>query len=241
MALRDRTRSFAGRHRRLLIGGGAVFTSVLLLVAGANVWVLTKGDAPTFSEAKAAPHAETAIVLGAYVEPDGRMSKMLSDRVKQAASLWKDGKVEKILVSGDHGQWKYDEPDTMKNALVADGIPGKDIFTDHAGFNTRASMVRAHDVFKVSDALVVTQGFHMKRALYLAVDADGVTSDLHTYGGQGIKSSIREIASRVKAVGDVAFGSDVMGGPDVPITGNASESRGPTPPSGTPAAGVPNG
>lgn len=222
-----------------------MFASGVLLVAAANAWVLIKGDAPTFSDPGSAPHAETAIVLGALVEPDGDMSKMLADRVDQSAALWQSGKVEKILVSGDHGQWKYDEPDTMKNALVAEGIPAKDIFTDHAGFNTRASMVRAHDVFKVSDALVVTQGFHMKRALYLAdaagLDAEGVTSDLHTYGGQGLKSSIREVASRVKAVGDVVFGSDVMGGPDVPIEGDASASRGPTPPPGTPAAGAPDG
>jgi len=217
----------------------------VVLIAGTNAWVLIKGDAPTFSDPAEAPHAETAIVLGALVEPDGDMSKMLADRVDQAAALYKAGKVEKILVTGDHGQWKYDEPDTMKNALVAEGIPGKDIFTDHAGFNTQASMVRAHDIFDVSEALVVTQGFHMKRALYLAdaagLDAEGVTSDLHTYGKEGIKSSIREVASRVKAVKDVIFGTEVMGGPEVPITGHASASRGPVPPPGTPAAGAPDG
>ncbi len=216
-----------------------------MLVAAANAWVLIKGDASTFSEAETAPHAETAIVLGAFVQPDGKMSKMLADRVDQAAALWKAGKVEKILVSGDHGQWKYDEPDTMKNALVAGGIPATEIFTDHAGFNTRASMVRAHDVFEVDDALVVTQGFHMRRALYLAdaagLDASGVTSDLHSYGGQGLKSSIREVASRVKAVGEVVFDSDVTGGPEVPIDGTAAASRGPAPPPGTPPAGAPGG
>lgn len=228
-----------------MTAGGALFAIGLLIVGGANAWVLLKGNAPTFSDPESAPSAETAIVLGALVDSDGKMSSMLGDRVDQAAALWKAGKVKKVLVSGDHGQWKYDEPDTMKNALIDQGVPARVIFTDHAGFNTRASMVRAHDVFKVSDALVVTQGFHMRRALYLAdaagLNAEGVTSDLHTYGGQGIKSSVREVASRVKAVGDVIFGSEVMGGPDVPIDGTASASRGPVPPPGTPAAGAPEG
>lgn len=237
--------SFVKRHRTLFAAALALCAFGALLIAGANAYVLIRGDAKIVSDAKSAEPAETAIVLGALVEPDGRPSKMLGDRVRQAANLWKAGKVERILVSGDHGQWKYDEPTTMKRALVAQGVPEKVIFTDHAGFDTNASMVRAKRIFGVEEALVVTQGFHMKRALFLAdaagLDARGVTSDLHQYGGQGLKGSVREVASRVKAVTDVVFGGDVMDGPKIPIEGTASTSWGPEPPEGTPPAGAPGG
>ena len=215
----------------------------MLVVAGTNAYVLIKGDAVVYSDAGTAEPAQTAIVLGALVEPDGTTSRMLADRVDQAANLWKAGKVERILVSGDHGEWRYDEPTTMRLALADRGVPEEIVFTDHAGFNTRATMVRAQKVFGVDDAIVVTQGFHMRRALYLAdaagLDAEGLTSDLHTYGGEGIKSNVREVASRVKAVGEVILGSDVIGGPEISIQGTASASWGPSPPRGTPPAGAP--
>lgn len=234
---------FVRRHRRILLPGLALCVLGTLLILGTNAYVLIRGDARTVSDAADAQPAETAIVLGALVEPDGDMSRMLGDRVAQAANLWKEGKVKRILVSGDHGQWEYDEPTTMKRALVREGVPEDVIFTDHAGFDTNATMVRAKEVFDVDDALVVTQGFHMKRALFLAdaagLQAEGVTSDLHTYGGQGLKSSVREVASRVKAVGDVIFGGDVIGGPEIPIAGRAGPSWGPAAPEGTPPAGAP--
>ena len=122
-------------------------------------------------------------------------------------ALWHAGKVEKILVSGDHHTWAYDEPDTMRKALVNDGVPPEDVFEDHAGFDTWATMVRARSIFGVRDAVVVTQGFHMPRALFLAdaagIDASGLTADQHHWGYQGRKSEVREVLSRVKAIFDV--------------------------------------
>jgi SanA protein len=228
---------------RLLIAALGTFGLAVLVVAAANLYVLVRGDDTVYADAASAKPAQTAIVPGALVEPDGRMSQMLGDRVRQAAMLWKAGKVDRLLVSGDHGAWKYDEPTTMRLALVRMGVPARVIFTDHAGFNTRATMERARNVFMVEDALVVTQGFHMKRALFLAdaagLEAEGVTSDLHSYGSQGIRSNVREVASRLKAVGDVIIGSDVIGGPEVPITGPAAASWGPDPPGGTTPAGAP--
>ena len=154
-----------------------------------------------------------AIVPGALVQPNGKMSVMLGDRVRQAARLWHAGKVEKILVSGDHHTWAYDEPDTMRKALVRHGVPPRDVFEDHAGFDTWATMVRARGIFGVRDAVVVTQGFHMPRALFLAdeagIHATGLTSDLHRYGYQLKKSEVREVLSRVKAIADVTL--DTLG------------------------------
>lgn len=230
------------RLTKVALGGAVV---LVLLVALANVYVLTSGGDSTGDVAEV-PHAEVAIVPGALVEPDGDMSSMLAARVKQASVLWHAGKVEKILVSGDHGTWKYDEPDTMRKALVRDGVTPRDIFEDHAGFDTWATMVRAKSIFGVRDAVVVTQGFHMPRALYLAdaagIDATGLTADLHHWGYQGRKSSVREVLSRVKAVADVTLDTPAMAGPKIPIaTTDGRESWGPAPPPGTPPAGSSGG
>ncbi len=228
------------RLSKLAIGGAV---AIVLVIAGANLYVLWSGDDST-SEVADVPKAEVAIVPGALVEPDGDLSAMLAARVEQASRLWHAGKVEKILVSGDHGTWKYDEPDTMRKALVRDGVAPKDVFEDHAGFDTWATMVRARQIFGVRDAVVVTQGFHMPRALYLAdaagIDATGLTADLQGWGYQGRKSSVREVLSRVKAVADVTLDTPAMAGPKIPIaTSDGRESWGPAPPKGTPPAGSP--
>lgn len=221
--------------------GGAV--ALALVVALLNAYVLTSaGDAT--ADVSDVPEVEVAIVPGALVKPDGTMSTMLADRVEQAVRLWRAGKVEKILVSGDHSSWDYDEPDTMRKALVRDGVRPQDVFEDHAGFDTWATMVRAREIFGVREAVVVTQGFHMPRALFLAdkagIEATGLTSDLHSYGFQGKKSDVREVLSRLKAVTDVTLDTPAMNGPKIPIaTSDGRESWGPVPPPGTPAAGSP--
>jgi SanA protein len=228
------------RLSKLALGGAG---AIVLLVLLANAYVLTSGGDST-SEVAEVPRAEVAIVPGALVEPDGDMSSMLAARVEQASRLWHAGKVEKILVSGDHGAWKYDEPDTMRKALVGDGVAPEDVFEDHAGFDTWATMVRAREIFGVRDAVVVTQGFHMPRALYLAdeagIDATGLTADLQDWGAQGRRSTVREVLSRVKAVADVTLDTPALAGPKIPIaTADGRESWGPAPPPGTPPAGSP--
>jgi SanA protein len=217
--------------------------ALVLLVLASNAYIVlsTRGEAT--SDISKLPHAQAAIVPGAQVNLDGTMSSMLADRVHRTVELWRAGKVDRILVSGDHGQWRYDEPDVMREALLRAGVPGHVIFTDHAGFNTRATMVRAKRIFDVSSAIVVTQGFHMDRALYLAKEAGipphGLTSDLHGYGQKKLQSDIREVFARVKAIGDTAIDAGVMGGPQIPITGDGRASWGPKPPPGTPPAGAP--
>ena len=228
------------RLSKLAIAGAV---ALVLLIAAANLYVLWSGGDST-SKVADVPKAEVAIVPGALVEPDGDMSVMLAARVQQASRLWHADRVEKILVSGDHGAWRYDEPDTMRKALVRDGVAPEDVFEDHAGFDTWATMVRARQIFGVHDAVVITQGFHMPRALYLAdaagIDATGLTADLQGWGYQGRKSSVREVLSRVKAVADVTLNTPAMAGPKIPIaTTDGRESWGPAPPEGTPPAGSP--
>jgi SanA protein len=222
--------------------GGLGVSAALVVLANAYVLAIAGDSTSSLSEV---PRTEIAIVPGAWVEPDGKMSAMLAARVEQASRLWHAGKVRKILVSGDHGTWKYDEPDTMREALVRDGVAPRDVFEDHAGFDTWATMVRARNIFGVRKAVVVTQGFHMPRALYLAdaagIDATGLTADLQAWGLQGRRSEAREVLSRLKAVADVTFDTPAMAGPKIPIaTNDGRESWGPAPPSGTPPAGAPS-
>jgi SanA protein len=229
------------RTAAALAGFGAL---VALVVAGANAYILLSTEGEYTSTVADVPREEVAIVPGALVNPDGTMSAMLADRVRQAAALWHAGKVKKVLVSGDHHTWAYDEPDTMRKALVRMGVAPRDVFEDHAGFDTWATMVRARSIFGVRDAVVVTQGFHMPRALYLAdaagIHATGLTADLHQWGYQGRKSEAREVVSRVKALVDTTLDTPAMGGKRIPIaTSDGRESWGPAPPSGTPPAGSP--
>ena len=223
------------------VGLGAALTVVGIGLANAYVFVGSDGDAT--ADVAGLPRAQTAIVPGALVNPDGTMSTMLADRVRGALELWRAGKVERILVSGDHRRWAYDEPGTMRRALVRAGVPPRILFEDHAGFDTWATMVRAREIFGVESVIVVTQGFHMPRALYLAdaagLDASGLVSDFHPYGAQGTKSGVREVLSRVKAVADTALDTAAVGGPPIPIEGDGRSSWGPPAPPGTPPAGAP--
>lgn len=216
----------------------------MALVGAANAYVLLSAQGEATGSVAEVDSAEAAIVPGALVEPNGRMSAMLAARVRQAAALWHAGKVKKVLVSGDHHSWAYDEPDTMRKALVGDGVPPRDIFEDHAGFDTWATMVRARRIFGVRHAVVVTQGFHMPRALFLAdaagIDATGLTADLQPWGAQGEKSEVREVLSRVKAIADVTLDTPAMGGPRIPLSDDGRRSWGPVPPPGTPPAGSPD-
>jgi SanA protein len=191
--------------------------AVLIAVVGiANIYVVLDSDGEATADVAEVPHAQVVIVPGALVRPDGKMSTMLADRVRGAIALWRAGKVDRVLVSGDHHTWAYDEPGTMRRALVKAGVPPRAIFEDHAGFDTWQTMVRAKQVFAVRDAVVVTQGFHMARALFLAkaagIEASVLTTDLHPYGIQGTKSDVREFLSRVKAVADTTLETSATGG-----------------------------
>jgi SanA protein len=215
--------------RRLLIAACAAVAAVVALIAGANAVVLLGGGAS--SSVDDAPHAQVALLLGAEVRGDGTPSAMLADRIAVAAELYRAGKVDRVLASGDHGTRGYDEVNTMRRELIAAGVPARDVFTDHAGFDTWDSSVRAREVFDVDSAIVVTQGFHLPRAVWLAqragLRASGVASDLQGYGRAQQRSEVRELLARVKAVGQVVTGTEPRYlGPRIPIDGDARASRG---------------
>lgn len=166
------------------------------------------------------------LVLGCGVLPDGTPSNMLRDRLQRGIDLYKSGAAGKIIMSGDHGQKEYDEVNAMREFALEAGIPPEDIFMDHAGFSTYESMYRARDIFKVRKMLVVTQRYHMFRALYIAdrlgIDSDGVTSDYHTYRGQKIRD-LREFIARTKDfLACIIKPEPTYLGEAIPVSGNGT-------------------
>lgn len=148
-----------------LKGKAVKFTSIIALLLSFAVFVInavivTSGR-ENIVQAGSFTGAHTAIVPGAYVSPDGRLCDMLADRVSTAVDLYKQGKVEKLLMTGDHGRSSYDEVNSMRKYAEAGGVPARDIFMDHAGFSTYDSMYRAREVFRVNSAVIVTQDFHL--------------------------------------------------------------------------------
>lgn len=131
--------------------------------------------------------SQAVLVLGAHVFKSGNLSPILQDRVEIAIELYKKGKVKKILMSGDHGRESYDEVNAMKNYAIKKGVPKQDIFMDHAGFSTYESIYRAKYIFGISDIVISTQKYHLKRAIFLAkafdINVYGVNADKRPYMG----------------------------------------------------------
>ena len=152
-------------------------------------------------EAAALTDVDCILVLGCYVHDSGRPSDMLADRLCRGIELYQSGAAPKLLMSGDHGQKDYNEVKAMKLEAMDEGIPSEDIFMDHAGFSTYESIFRARDVFAADKIIIVTQEYHLYRALHIAnalgVEAYGVAADYHTYVGQAYRE-LREILARNK-------------------------------------------
>jgi vancomycin permeability regulator SanA len=174
----------------LLICGTTVFTNL-------HIKNTTKDRIiTTFKE-----EYDCIIILGAGGRKDGSPSPMLKDRLDKGIELYNEGVAPKIIMSGDHGQKRYDEVNSMKKYAIEKGVPSEDIFMDHAGFSTYESIYRERDVFLVKKAIIVTQKYHMYRALYIAdklgLKADGVIAEDIKYSGQSGRET-REVLARTK-------------------------------------------
>lgn len=210
------------RRKLLMLALGLVATG-LIGVVGVNLYVKARGGARIVASSQA-PRAEAALILGAFVHEDGQVSGILRDRLMQGLQLYRQGLVPKLLVSGDHGRPEYDEVNAMRIFLEERGVAPEDIFMDHAGFDTYDSMARARDVFAVKSVLVVTQDFHLSRAVYIAralgLEAHGVSSDLSRYPSEPYLRT-REVAARVKAFLEVnTKRKPVYLGEVIPISGD---------------------
>ena len=150
----------------------------------------------------------------------------LQDRLNVGISLYQAGAAPKLLMSGDHGRVEYDEVNTMKLWAMNRGIPAEDVFMDHAGFSTYESMYRARDVFQAQRIIIVTQEFHLSRAVYVAralgLDAYGAASSERVYGTEKADNS-REFLARVKDFFTAILKPDptYLGDP-IPVSGNGN-------------------
>ena len=177
----------------LLIGIAAVSLSVYMVKA-------TEKNIFTADTFKNDEKADCILILGAGVKDD-KPKPMLRDRLLTGIELYKSGAADKIIMSGDHGRADYDEVNVMRAFALEQGVRAEDIFLDHAGFSTYDSVYRAKNIFGAENIIIVSQKYHLYRALYISekldVKAAGVSANLNTYGGQ-LKRDIREIIARDK-------------------------------------------
>lgn len=212
----------------LVVGIAVVVLALTILVPNL---MITHGAKPyIYQSPEEAPHAQCAIVLGARVWVDGTPMDMLGDRLETAVRLYKQGKVDKLLLSGEHFMQPYNQVDVMLQFVLAKGVPEEDVFTDDLGLNTYDTMYRAREVFHVESALIVTQNFHLSRAVYtarkLGLDAVGVVADLQTYRDYA-PNAAREVLARVKAILELYLTHPLPAGLDesYPITGDGRVTR----------------
>ncbi len=173
--------------------------------------------------------ADCILVLGARVHENGTVSPILKDRLDYGIALYQSGAAPKILMSGDHGRVTYDEVNAMKKYAISCGVPSEDIFMDHAGFSTYESLYRAKEIFGVEKMIVVTQRYHMYRALYIAekmgLENYGVAAEENLYAGQDVRET-REILARCKDFFQMLFMPEpTYMGEAIPISGSGDATN----------------
>lgn len=235
MIKEKRKRNFIVRFFVLLL---KIAVIAAIFIMGINIFVIkdtedsivaeldSENDQITEEEAArlGSVNADCIMVLGASVKNDGTPSLILRDRLDLAIELYKKGVAPKLLFSGDNGQVVYNEVSAMKNYAVSAGIPEEDIFLDHAGFSTYESVYRAEYIFKVESVIVVTQKYHLYRAVYachsMGIDVLGAASDQRSYKGQE-KREIREVLARDKDfVKWIIKPQPTFLGEEIPVSGN---------------------
>ena len=194
------------RRRRWLVVPVALVSATVLLVLGCFGWIRLRTSGESYPVATVPP-APVVLVLGSGLI-DGKPSPYLAARLDTADALWTAGKAEKLLVSGDESPASDAEVDVMRNWLIERGVPADQVVTDYSGFDTHASCTRAVSVFGVRDAIIVSQAFHLPRALYLCHGAG-----MHAVGvaaadpaGSALRT-VREMPAAVKAVAQDLFPS----------------------------------
>ena len=179
-----------------------VLICLMLLVFSLNIYVTssTKKQIVNKNDYSKLNDIDCIVVLGAGIWGD-KPSPLLQDRLDTAISLYENNVSSKIIMTGDHGRKNYDEVNIMKDYTIKNGIKSEDIFMDHAGFSTYESIYRAKEIFKAKKIVIVTQKYHLYRALYIAnklgLEAYGVNSDPRRYSGASYRE-LREVLARNK-------------------------------------------
>ena len=216
--------------KRVFMIGVIIILVILIVLLAINFFVVgsTKSKILTEEEASKLENIDCIIVLGAGIW-ENKPSHMLEDRLLQGISLYQNGTAGKMIMSGDHGQEDYDEVNVMKNFAIEKGVKSEDIFMDHAGFSTYDSIYRAKDIFEAQKVVIVTQEYHLYRALYIAkqlgIEAYGVKSNPREYAGQ-VAREIREIAARDKDWFSCIFKpAPKYLGETIPVSGNGDSTN----------------
>ncbi len=205
----------------LLAGAGVVGANLMVTISTRNA-ILSVEQANGLT-------GDCILVLGCGVGPDGSPGQMLRDRLDVAIEAYNMGVSDRLLMSGDHGRESYDEVNAMKDYAMARGVPSAHIFMDHAGFSTYESMYRAREIFEAKRVVVVTQAYHLYRAIYdaraMGMEAVGIRSDLRRYARQR-HFDIREAAARAKdAIWCLVKPPPSYLGEAIPIFGNGDATN----------------
>lgn len=172
-----------------------------LFIINGYVKSVAKERILSVEEAADIDEVDCIIVLGCQVRDDGSLSHMLRDRLMRGLEVYNAGAAPKLLMSGDHGRKDYDEVGAMKQYAIDNGVPSENVFMDHAGFSTYETVYRAKEIFEADKVIIITQEYHLYRALYIAeqlgIEAYGVSADLNRYAGQSMRD-FREVLARCK-------------------------------------------
>jgi SanA protein len=200
-------------------------------IIGLHYWMGIQYENDVLTNPQDVPDMQAALILGAKVYKNGNLSKMMQDRADAGIKLYQLCKVKKLLISGDHSKSHYDETNTIRNYMLKKGIPIQDVFMDHAGFDTQSSLYRAKQVFKAKSLIIVTQDFHLPRALYFAnlyhIPSKGLLCTSTQYGDISLTlCKLREYPARVKALmeGVLHFRPHFIGNP-YPLTGDGRSTE----------------
>lgn len=202
----------------------AVVGTATLFIINGHVKASTKDRILTVQKAAELEDVDCIIILGCQVKDDGSLSHMLRDRLMRGLEAYEAGAAPKLLMSGDHGREEYDEVGAMKNYAIENGVPSQNVFMDHAGFSTYETVYRAKEIFQADKVIIVTQEYHLYRALYIAeqfgVEAYGVSADLNRYAGQSMRD-FREVLARCKDWAMCIFKPEpTYLGEAIPVSGN---------------------
>ena len=214
-----------GKRIITVLISAAVLLLAVIFVPNFIVVSKAKNDIISLEEAESLADTDCAVILGAGVR-NGEPTPMLKDRLLTGIDLYKSGAVKKLIMSGDHGSEDYDEVNIMKSFAVDNGVPDEDIFMDHAGFSTYETVYRAKEIFEADNIIIVSQEYHLYRALYIAekldVKAVGVSADLRTYRGQKMRD-LREILARDKDFFNCIIKPEpTYLGEKIPVSGNGN-------------------
>ena len=211
--------------KKLLKYGIIAIILITIIVLGINLYVRISTNKQIIKENDytALSDVDCIIILGAGIWKY-KPSPMLEDRLLEGIKLYQNSVSDKIIMSGDHGRREYDEVNIMKNYAIEKGIPSENIFMDHAGFSTYESIYRAKDIFEAKKVVIVTQEYHLYRALYIAnqlgLEAYGVGADPRQYVGATYRE-LREILARNKDFIKCIFKPEpTYLGDTIPVSGN---------------------